>query len=65
MCVLLVYYESMKRELKTRHIHECRCDERVKTKAEEYTRLTDTVVLPFYDCLLLINEVRSEDKTYI
>ncbi len=35
----VVYYESIKRELKTRPIYECRCDERLKTKAEESTRL--------------------------
>jgi hypothetical protein len=38
----LVYYESMNRELKTRPIYDCRCDERLKTKAEESTRLTYT-----------------------
>ena len=38
----VVYYESMKRELKTRPIYECRCDERLKTKVEESTRLTYT-----------------------
>ncbi len=32
-----VYYESMKRELKTRPMYECRCDERLKTKVEEST----------------------------
>jgi hypothetical protein len=32
----------MKRELKTRPIYECRCDERLKTKAEESTCLTYT-----------------------
>ncbi len=36
---VVVYYESLKRELKTRPIYECRCDERLKTKAEESTRL--------------------------
>jgi hypothetical protein len=30
----------MKRELKTRPIYECRCDERLKTKTEESTRFT-------------------------
>jgi hypothetical protein len=29
----------MKRDLKTRPIYECRCDERLKTKAEESTLL--------------------------
>ena len=39
-----VYYESIKRELKTRPIYhrECRCDERLKTKPEESTRLEYT-----------------------
>ena len=30
-----VYYESIKRELQTRPIYECRSDERLKTKTEE------------------------------
>jgi hypothetical protein len=38
----VVYYESIKRELKTRPIYECRCDERLKTKVEESTHLTYT-----------------------
>ena len=39
----LVYYESRKRELKRRLINEGRCDERLKAKVEESTRLTYTV----------------------
>ncbi len=35
----------MKRELKTRPTYECRCDERLKTKDEESTRLTYTGLL--------------------
>ena len=31
---LVVYYESIKRELKIKPIYECRCDERLKTKGE-------------------------------
>ncbi len=38
--LLFVYYESRKRERKTRPIYECRCDERLKTKAEKSTHLT-------------------------
>jgi hypothetical protein len=38
----ILYYESMKWEFKTRPINECRCDERLKTKDEESTRLTYT-----------------------
>ena len=41
----VVYYESIKRELKTRPIYECRCDETLKTKAEESTRLVCTGLL--------------------
>jgi hypothetical protein len=36
------YYESIKREMKRRLIYEYRCDERLKTKTEESTRLADT-----------------------
>ena len=39
------YYESMKRELRTRPIYECRYDERLKTKDEESTRLVYTGLL--------------------
>ena len=42
----VVYYESMKRKLKTRPLYECRCDERLKTKFEESTRLACTVLQP-------------------
>jgi hypothetical protein len=44
MCSLksVFYYESIKRELKRRLIYEYRCDERLKTKNEESTRLVDT-----------------------
>ena len=40
----VVYYESIKRELKTKPIYECRCDERPNLKAEESTRLACTGV---------------------
>jgi hypothetical protein len=39
--VFFVYYESIKRGVKRRLIHEYRCGERLKTK-EESTRLSDT-----------------------
>ncbi len=39
----VVYYESIKRELKKRPVYECRCDERLKTKTEESTRLAYAV----------------------
>jgi hypothetical protein len=40
-----VYDESRRRELKTRPIYECRCDERLKMKSEKSTRLTYTGLL--------------------
>jgi hypothetical protein len=48
-----LYYESINRDLKTRPVYECRCDERLKTKAEESTRLVYTGF-----CLLLIEKAR-------
>jgi len=39
---VVVYYESRKREVKIKLIYECRCDERLQTKAKEFTRLTYT-----------------------
>jgi hypothetical protein len=42
--MIVVYYESIKRELKIRCINECRCDERLQTKTKEITRLADTLV---------------------
>ena len=41
----IVYYESIKRELKIRSIYECRCDERLQTKTKEFTLLTETVLV--------------------
>ena len=32
--IFVVYYESIKRELKTKPIYECRCDERLETRVE-------------------------------
>ncbi len=39
---VVVYYESIKRELKIKCVHECRCDERLQTKTKEFTRLVYT-----------------------
>ncbi len=41
----IVYYESIKWELNTRLIYECRCDERLKAKTERSTRLSGYTVL--------------------
>ena len=39
-----VYYESLKREVKTKPIYEFRCDERLQTKVEEFTHLACTLL---------------------
>ncbi len=38
----VVYYESIKREIKIRCIYDCRYDERLQTKTKEFTHLTHT-----------------------
>ena len=52
MCVIVVYYESLKRELKTKPIYEFRFDERLKTKVEESTRLVCALCVI---CLFIMN----------
>ena len=42
---MIVYYESRKRELKTRPTYECWSDERLKTKPEKSTHLGYTGLL--------------------
>jgi hypothetical protein len=44
VCEVIVYYETIKREINTRLIYECRCDERLKAKVERSTRVTYTVL---------------------
>ena len=59
------YYESIKRELKRRLIYEYRCDERLKTKNEESTRLSHTELVTrvqrrkYFFILLQINTLFS------
>ena len=50
----VVYYESRKRELTTRPIYECRCDERLKTKVEKSIRLTYNGLLGELEQVLFI-----------
>ena len=40
MRLIVVYYESIKRELNIKPIYECRCDERLQTKTKEFTCLS-------------------------
>jgi hypothetical protein len=58
-----VYYESRKRELKTRPIYECRCDERLKTKSEKSTRLTYTGLIGELEHLKI--KTRLTDEVFV
>jgi hypothetical protein len=60
-----VYYESIKREVKTRPIYECRCDERLKTKPEESTRLVYTGCLGELEHLKIETRLIDEKFTSV
>ena len=57
---IVVYYEPLKRELKTKPIYEFRCDERLKTKVEESTRLACTLLCAELEHLKIETRLTSE-----
>jgi len=59
---MFVFYESINREIKIRPIYECRCDERLKPKDEESTRLTYTGLLGELENLKI--RTRSIDEKF-
>ena len=59
---MFVYYESRKRDLKTRPIYKCRCDESLKTKSEKSTRLVYTGLLGELEHLKI--ETRLMDEMF-
>ena len=58
----VVYYESMKWKVQTRPLYECRCDERLKTKAEESTCLVYTVLIGMF-ILVYYESMKRKLKT--
>ena len=56
----VVYYESLKRELKTKTIYGFRCDERLKTKVEESTLLACTLLCEELEHLKIETRLTSE-----
>jgi hypothetical protein len=58
-----VYYESLKRDQKTKHIYEFRCDERLQTKVEEFTRLACTLLCTELEHLKI--ETRLIDDQFV
>ena len=58
----VVYYESLKREIQTKTIYGFRCDERLKTKAEESTRLVSPRLVTELEHLKI--ETRLTDEMF-
>jgi hypothetical protein len=60
----VVYYESIKRELKIRCIYECRCDERLQTKTKEFTHLTHTGfrAFPLDSLVVYLQQIKKKAK---
>ena len=58
--VFVVYYESLKRVIKTKTIHGYRCDERLKNKVEESTHLTCTPLCAELEHLKIETRLTSE-----
>ncbi len=56
----VVYYESLKRALKTKTIYGYRCDERLKTNVEESTRLAYTPLYEELEHLKIETRLTSE-----
>ncbi len=65
MCLvsLVVYHESIKRDLKIRGIYECRCDERLQTKKKEFTHLSYTGLIVELEHLKI--ETRLIDEKFV
>ena len=57
---IVVYYESLKRDLKTKTIYGLRRDERLKTKFEESTRLGCTLLCAELEHLKIETRLTSE-----
>jgi hypothetical protein len=56
----LVYYESIKRELKIKPTYECRCDGRLQTKTKRFTRLSYTGLVVELEHLKIKTKLRNE-----
>jgi hypothetical protein len=59
----LFIIKSIKRELKTRPIYDCRCDERLKPKDDKSTYLTYTGLIEELEYLKI--ETRLIDENFV
>jgi hypothetical protein len=57
---MVVYYESIKRKLKTKNICGCRCYERLQPNTKEFTRLAYLLALEQVVKLFFFNVHRHE-----
>ncbi len=57
----VVYYESIKLELKIRPIYECRCDERLQTKTKIFTGLSYTGLVVELEHLKIKTRLTNEN----
>ena len=60
-----IYYESINRELQIKPMSECRCDERLRTKPEESTRLTYTGLIGELEHLKIRTRLINEKFTSV
>ena len=56
---MFVYYEEIKREVDRILIYECRCNERLKAKAEGSTRLAYTGLRGGLEHLKIVTRLRG------
>jgi hypothetical protein len=59
---MLFIIKSINRELKTRPIYDCRCDERLEPKYDEFTYLTYTVFLEELEYLKIKTRLIDEKR---
>ena len=60
-----ICFESIKRDLKTKPIYKCRCDERLKTRVEESTRLTYPRLVAELEHLKIETRLMDEMGEYV
>ncbi len=64
-CETFVIIKSINRELKTRPIYDCRCDERLKPKDDESTSFTYTGLLEELEYLKIETRLIDEKFTSV
>ena len=62
---MVVYYESITREVKIRCIYECRCDERLQTKTKKFTHLAYTGLVVELEHLKIETRLMNEKFTSV